>query len=104
MARSLEELIILKRTALKYLLARESRLLALGKRPVNKKISNFVKTHHESTVWTNFCDSLNEDITRNLNVFEWKLGEENKKYYNRRIFRLNSESRDILMQYKMPLW
>lgn len=104
MARSLEELIILKRTALKYLLARESRLLALGKRPVNKKISHFVKTHNESsTVWTNFCDSFNEDLTRNLNVFEWKLDQEHNKYKNRRIFRLNSESRDILMHYTMPL-
>lgn len=75
MARSLEELIILKRTALRYLLARESRLLALGKKPVNKKISNFVR-NHESNVWTDFLDTFNEDLTRNLNIYQLKFNDE----------------------------
>lgn len=106
MARTLEELILLKRTALRYLFARESRLLALGKRPVNKKISNFIKTHQEieeSNVWSNFMDSMNEDLTRNLNVFEWKLGD-SKHNTVPRTYRLDSTSRDILTHYEMRFW
>ncbi|XP_073965429.1 juvenile hormone esterase-like isoform X1 [Choristoneura fumiferana] len=106
MARNLEELIFLKRTALRYLFARESRLLALGKRPVNKKISNFIKTHQEigeSNVWSNFMDSMNEDLTRNLNVFEWKLGD-SKHNTVPRTYRLDSTSRDILTHYEMRFW
>lgn len=101
MAKSLEELILLKRYALRYLIARESKLLALGKRPVNKKIANFVRSHQENTVWSNFCDSLNEDLTRNINVFDWKSGESRKNL--RRSYRLNSESREVLTHFNMML-
>lgn len=98
MARNIEELIILKRTALRYLLARESRLLTLGKRPVNKKIANFVRNHEESSTWGNFFDSLNEDLTRNINLYEWKFGEKGDKTENRtRIFRLFSETKEFLI-------
>lgn len=104
MARSLEEILIFKKTALRYLLARESRLLALGRKPVNKKIANFIKNHEESTVWTSFLDSLNEDLTRNINVFEWKTRQKSGKENTPRLFRLNSESREYLKQHKIHLW
>lgn len=103
MAKSLEEILIFKKTALRYLLARESRLLALGKKPVNRKIAKMIKNHEENTVWTSFLDSMNEDLTRNINIFKWKVREENTENISRQ-FRLNSESREYLMQYKMPLW
>lgn len=102
MARTLEELIILKRISLRYLLARESRLLALGKRPVNKKIAKFVESHQQNNVWTCFLDSLNEDLTRNINVFEWRLGEESVEN-KPRTYRLDSTSRNYLVQYQMPM-
>lgn len=73
MALSLEELIINKRIALKYLILRESRRLFFGKKAINKKISHFVRHHQESSVWTTFMDSLNEDLTRNINVFDWRF-------------------------------
>lgn len=103
MAKTLEELIIIKRTALRYLLARESRLLALGKKPVNKKIANFVRSYQENNVWSNFCDSLNEDLTRNLNVFEWRVGEERKQNKRRR-YMLFSETKETLFGSKMFSW
>lgn len=103
MAKTLEELILFKRFALRYLLARESRLLSLGKRPVNKKIANFVRTHQEdSTIWSNFCDSLNEDLTRNLNVFEWR--SEEKRRNIRRSYRLDSTSRQVLKNCDLFHW
>lgn len=104
MAKSLEEILIFKKIALRFLLARESRLLALGKKPVNRKIANLIKNHEETTVWTSFLDSLNEDLTRNINIFEWKSREENIQQNTPRWFRLNSESRDYLKQHKIPLW
>lgn len=73
MAKNFEELLVLKGTALRYLIARESRLLALGKRPINKKIANFVRTQEGNTAWTSFLDTLNEDLTRNIHIFEWKV-------------------------------
>lgn len=104
MAKSLEEILIFKKTALRFLLARESRLLTLGKKPVNRKIANFIKNHEDTTVWTSFLDSLNEDLTRNINVFEWKMRQESVKENTPRLFRLNSESRDYLKQHRIPLW
>lgn len=84
MAKTLEELIILKRTCLRYLIWRESRLLVLGKRPNNKKIANIIRSHNDNNVWSSFMDSLNEDLTRNINVFDWKVGadhfQEKKNY------------------------
>lgn len=103
MARSVEEILIFKKTALRYLLARESRLLALGKKPVNRKIANIIKNHEETTVWTSFLDSLNDDLTRNINVFAWKSREEGTQENTPRLFRLNSESKDYLKQFKIPL-
>lgn len=104
MARTLEDLIILKRTALRYLLARESRLLALGKKPVNKKIAQFVKSHEETTVWSSFSDSLSEDLTRNINVFEWRLQQEDAHELKRRTYRLNSACRDSLRRCQRFFW
>ncbi|XP_063372360.1 juvenile hormone esterase-like [Cydia amplana] len=46
-------------------------------------------------------DSLNEDLTRNINVFEWKVVEHNS--VARRV-RLDSTSRDILVHYDMGFW
>ncbi|GBP02645.1 hypothetical protein EVAR_97139_1 [Eumeta japonica] len=103
MARTLEELIILKRTALRYLLLRESKLLSLGKSPVNKKIANFVKNHHEDSVWSSFLDSLNEDLTRNINIFDWKLRPEEHKAIAPRKYRLDSVCRDSFRSFKMHL-
>lgn len=101
MARSLEELIILKRTALRYLLARESRLLALGKKPVNKKIAHFVKNNpnHED-VWATFMETLNEDLTRSINVYQLRK-EDSDVINERRRYRLDSTSRDALVHYKI---
>lgn len=73
MAQSLEELVILKRIALKYLLFRQSRLFMFGKRPVNKKLAHALRVHTENNVWSSFMDSLNEDLTRNINVFDWRV-------------------------------
>lgn len=103
MAKSLEELIILKRTALRYLLARESRLLALGKKPVNKKIANFIRTHQETNVWADFLDSFNEDLTRNINVFQWRPAEDNKWRNKAKRIPLDSTSKHILYHYEVPL-
>ncbi|KAM3955591.1 LOW QUALITY PROTEIN: alpha-esterase 48 [Aphomia sociella] len=103
MARSLEEFIILKRISLRYLLARESRLIALGKRPVNKKIANFLKTHEESSVWSSFSDTLGEDLTKNLNVYEWRLHEQIAENNKPRTYRLDSASKSILTRYEMSL-
>ncbi|XP_063545596.1 juvenile hormone esterase-like isoform X2 [Cydia strobilella] len=47
-------------------------------------------------------DSLNEDLTRNINVFAWKVVEEHKSVARR--FRLDSTSRDILVHYDMGFW
>lgn len=79
MARTLEELIILKRTALRYLLARESKLLALGQKPVNKKIANFVRKHEYNDNWSSFLDSFSEDLTRNVNIYDWRFKEEGSR-------------------------
>ncbi|XP_045770164.1 esterase E4-like isoform X2 [Maniola jurtina] len=104
MARTLEDLIIVKRTALRYLLARESRLLALGKRPVNKKIANFVRDHqNEENVWATFMDTLNEDLTRNIKVYSLKFDSEDCSVIKNtpKRCRLDSESRNILEHYKI---
>lgn len=99
MARTLEELIILKRTALRYLLARESKLLALGQKPVNKKIAKFVRKYEHNDSWSGFLDSFNEDVTRNVNIYDWKLKEEGISNLPRQ-YRLNSTSRELLSSFR----
>lgn len=98
MAKTLEELIILKRTALRYLLARESKLLALGQKPVNKKIANFVRKYEHNDSWSGFLDSFNEDVTRNVNIYDWRLKEETVNLPRR--YRLNSTSRELLSSFR----
>lgn len=107
MARALEDLSIIKRTALRYLLARESRLLALGKRPVNKKIAQFVRDHQsEENIWATFMDTLNEDLTRNIKVYSVKLEYEDcgEVRNTPRKCRLDSDTRNILEHYKIETW
>lgn len=101
MAKTLEELILFKNSALRYLLARESRLLALGKKPVNKKIANFVRKHNNDS-WTSFMDSFSEDWTKNVNVFAYKITEEHKCNEPRR-YRIDSTSREFLREYKIGI-
>ena len=104
MAKTLEELIILKRTALRYLLARESKLLALGQKPVNKKIANFVRKYEPNDSWSGFLDSFNEDVTRNVNIYDWRLREERESTSNLpRRYRLDSTSRELLSSFRMRI-
>ncbi|CAK1546451.1 unnamed protein product [Leptosia nina] len=64
MARSLEELYILNRASLRFLLANESKNI-ISNKPVSKKISDCFKSNSENDV---FMDSLNDDLTKNIKV------------------------------------
>lgn len=102
MAKTLEELIILKRTALRYLLARESKLLALGQKPVNKKIANFVRKYEHNDGWSGFLDSFSEDLTRNVNIYDWRYENEKESVINKpRSYRLDSMSRNLLSSFRL---
>lgn len=104
MAKTLEEVIFINKAVLRNLLVRESKLLALKKKPVNTKISNFVKKQQDGNLWSDFLDSLNEDLTRNINVYEWKIKEEKRCNIPRRIpFNTVSRAKNTF-HYAMLLW
>lgn len=98
MAKTFEEFVILKRTVLRYILARESKLLSLGKRPINKKISNYVKNNHHENVWS----TINEDLTKNIYVYQLGTGEPDIEPLRENV--LDITSKKTLVAYKMLRW